>query len=341
MKRFWLPTAVVAAALSVSASMSGAADFYNGKTITLNVGSGAGGGFDTYARTVGLFLGKHIPGNPTIKVVNRPGAGGRKNANLLYIRDAKDGTVIGLLGPWLVLEPLWEQTGVQFDPPKFNWLMSLAQETSTCIFWKRSGIESIEDLIKKKKANSGASGPTSSMASDIKVLNSVLGLDINLIVGFKGSRRAFLAAERGELDGLCGLWYSSVQSRYMGPINEGRAKIILQLGNRRHPQMKDVPFLADVAKDLPDVDKKALSLIFSQMDMARPFIAPPGVPKDRVEILRKAFAAVVKDPEFQVRAKKTKLAIEPVSGAQIQQQLAAMYAFPKEVVARARQIIGR
>ena len=338
--KFW-KLAVGAAALTIAGGSAHAEDFYKGKTLSIFVGSGAGGGFDTYARTVSKYLGKHIPGNPTISVVNRPGAGGRGNANLLFVKDPKDGTAIGLMGPWLVQEPLWQQPGIQFDPPKFNWIISLARETSTCTWWKRSGIESIQDLITKKKSVSGASGPTSSMAGDIKVLNAALGLDINLIVGFKGSRRAFLAAERGELDGLCGIWYSSMQSRYMAPIKEGRAKIILQLGNHKHPKMKDVPFLYDVAKDLTPVDRKALELIFAQMDMARPFAAPPGVPKERVAILRKAFNDLVKDPDFQALAKKTKLDIEPVSGEDIEAQLKDMYSSPKNVIARARQIIGR
>ncbi|MFM1816463.1 MAG: hypothetical protein RLZ98_3158 [Pseudomonadota bacterium] len=334
--------AVAAASLTLTAP-AGAEDFFKGKTVNIFIGSGAGGGFDTYGRTVGQFLTKHIPGNPSILPVNRPGAGGRKNANLLYLRDPKDGTALGLLGPWLAQEPLWGQSGVQFEPAKFNWLITMAQDSSTCIWFKRGGVETIQDVIKKKTANVGASGPTSSLASDALILNAMLGLDIKVHVGFKGSRRAYMAAEAGEMDGTCGLWWASVKAQYMGPVNEGKANIILQLGNRRNPDLdkRGVPFLGDLIKDKPQVDKDALKLIFSQMDVARPFVAPPGVPADRVKLLRKAFMDTANDKEFVAAAEKRKIDIIPKSGEEVQKIVEEMYTYPKEVVARAKQIINR
>jgi len=336
-------TALALATVVVLAAPAGAADFYNGKVVSIYVGSGAGGGFDTYARAVGRHIASHIPGKPTIKVQNRPGAGGRGNANLVYNSDPQDGTVIGALGPWLALEPLWGQSGVQFDPPKFKWLLSLGREVSTCVFFNKSGVTDIKALIKKGKGEGlamGASGPTSAMASDAFLLRNALDLKINVIVGFKGSRRAFMAAEKGELDGNCGLWYSSVQSQYIGPVKEGRANLTLQLGLKPHPKLKNVPFLYDVAK-LPDLDRKAMDLVFTQMELARPYVAGPKVPTDRVNTLRKAFIDMSKDSAFLATAKKLKLDIDVVSGGEIQDLLAKAYAQPKEVVARARKLIER
>ncbi|MFM1816462.1 MAG: hypothetical protein RLZ98_3157, partial [Pseudomonadota bacterium] len=317
-------------------------DFYKGKSVSIFIGSGAGGGFDTYGRTVGQFLGKHIPGKPNIVPVNRPGAGGRGNANLLYIRDPKDGTALGLLGPWLALEPLWGQKGVQFEPAKFNWLITMSQETSTCLWWKKSGVSTIQELIAKKTATTGASGPTSSQASDAYVLNNVLDLNIKILLGFKGTRDVYLASERGEIDGACGLWWASVKSQYMEAIDNGRANIILQLGNRRHPELdkRGVPFLGDLIKDKPQIDRDALSIIFSMMDVARPFVAPPGVPADRVKLLREAFMATAKDPEFIAEATKRKLDLDPKGGEEVQKIVEAMYKHPKQTVERAKKMIN-
>lgn len=333
-------TLAAAGASALLAAPALSADFYKGKSVSIYVGSGAGGGFDTYARAVGRHLAKHIPGKPNVKVQNRPGAGGRGNANLIYASDPQDGTAIGAIGPWLALEPLWGQKGVKFDPPKFKWLISLGREVSTCVFFNKSGITDVKAMQKKGKVIMGASGPTSAMASDAHIIATALGLKLNLIVGFKGSRRAFMAAEKGELDGNCGLWYSSLQSRYMGPVKEGKANVTLQLGRKPHPKLKDVPFLYDVVK-VPELDRKAMDLVFTQMDLARPYILGPKVPEAQVKIMRKAFADLAKDPEFLATAAKLKINIDVVPGEEIQELLQKAYTQPKDVVARARKIINR
>jgi tripartite-type tricarboxylate transporter receptor subunit TctC len=315
-------------------------DFYKGKTVSIFVGSGAGGGFDTYARLVGRHLGAHIPGKPLIKVQNRPGAGGRGNANLIYNSDPQDGTVIGALGPWLSLEPLWGQSGVKFDPPKFQWLMSLGREVSTCVFFNKSGVTDVKALMKKPKVAMGTSGPTSPMASDALILAHALKFKLNLVSGFKGSRQAFMASERGELDGNCGLWYSSLQAQYMGPVTRGVANVTLQLGRQPHPKLKGVPFLYDVVK-LSEIDRKAMDLVFTQMELARPYVFGPKVPQERTAVIRKAFLDMTKDPTFMATANKMKLEIEIVKGEEIQNLLAKAYAESKDVLAAARKIINR
>ncbi|MFM1816885.1 MAG: hypothetical protein RLZ98_3580 [Pseudomonadota bacterium] len=331
--------AAVAAAGFAVASPAAAADFYKDKTLTITVGFGAGGGFDTYMRTVAQYLGRHIPGKPAIKPVNRPGAGGRIDANLLYVKDPKDGTHIALLGPWLVTEPLYGAKGVEFDPTKFNWLISTARDVSTCMFWKRSGITSYEELRKKKQVTVGSTGNTATTTTDALLINAIFGTNIKVIHGFKGTNDGFLAAERGELDGMCGMWVSSVKSRYSAPLDAGAATVILQLGTWRHPQFPKATHIIEDLKPKGD-DLEVIKLVLAQLDMARPFAAPPGVPADRVAILRKAFADVVKDPDFLAEAKKRKLDVIPVSPDSIQSQIAEMYKAPKPVVERARKILG-
>ncbi len=335
-----LSRAAALAAVCLVFSPAYGEDFYKGKTISIFVGSGAGGGFDTYARAVGRHLGNVIPGKPFVKVQNRPGAGGRGNANLLFNTDPQDGTVIGALGPWLALEPLWGQPGVKFDPPKFHWLISLGREVSTCVFFNKSGVTDIEALKKKGKVAMGTSGPTSPMSSDALLIAHALNLKLNLVSGFKGSRQAFMASEQGELDGNCGLWYSSLQAQYMGPVKEGKANVTLQLGRKPHPGLKGVPFLYDVVK-LSDVDRKAMDLVFTQMELARPYVAPPKTPADRVAILRKAFLDLAKDPEFLGTAAKMRLEVEVVRGEEIQNLLTQAYGESKEVVEKAKKLINR
>lgn len=330
----WLGLALPASAAPVLAD-----DFFKDKTITISIGSGVGGGFDTYARTVAQFLGRHIPGNPTIKPVNRPGAGGRANANLLYLSDPRDGTHIGILGPWLVTEPLLDMPGVHFDVTKFNWLMSTAKDVSTCMFWKKSGIKTFQDLVNKPEVTVGASGPTAVTATDAYLLNAIFGTRMKVILGFKGTAEGVLAAERGELDGHCGMWVSSVTSRYMDIIKRGDATVVVQLGSWRHPEF---PKATHILEDLKpsETDRQAIKLVFAQLDMARPFVAPPGVPADRVAILRTAFEAMVKDQEFLAEAKRRRLEVIPVTGAEIESQIKDLYATPKSVVARVKKIMG-
>lgn len=314
-------------------------DFYKGKTITISTGFGVGGGFDQYVRAVAQFLGNHIPGNPLVRPSNRPGAGGRTDANLLYSVDPKDGTVIALLGPWIATEPLFGVQGANFEATGFNWLISTARDVSTCIFFKRSGVSSWDDLKKKGEVTVGSSGPTTFQTTDALLLNAIFGTRIKVVHGFKGSNEGWLAAERGELDGGCGMWGSSVASSFMAPLSSGEATAVVQLGSWRHPLFPRAVHVFEDLKPSPE-DAQALRLVLTQLDMARPFVAPPGVPAERVKILREAFEALVKDAAFLEVAKQRKLDVAPVSGERVQQLIAEMYATPRPIVERVKKIIG-
>ena len=327
-----------AATLAMQPGPAAADEFFKDKTITLSIGSGVGGGFDIYARTVAQFLGRHIPGNPTIRPVNRPGAGGRGSASLLYAVDPKDGTYIGLLGPWLVIEPLFGVQGPEFDPTRLNWLMSTARDVSACMFWKRSGVTAFDDL-RKREVSVGASGPTAITATDAYVLNAVFGTRIKVVLGFKGTAETIMAAERGEVDGSCGMWISSVTSRYMRPLQAGEATLVVQLGMWRHPMFPKVPHILEDLSP-PAEDRAAIRLLYAQLDMARPFAAPPGVPAERVALLRAAFERLVVDKDFLAEADKRALEVVGVPGTRIEALIREMYATPKPIVERAKRMSG-
>lgn len=336
-RRLSLVSAIAAASIAMVTS-AGAQDFYQGKTLTISTGFGSGGGFDNYMRLVSQYLSSHIPGNPLVKPVNRPGAGGRMDANVHYSADPKDGTHIALLGPWIATEPLLGVPGANFDATKFNWLISAARDVSTCMFWKRTGILSFADLVKKGEVSIGSTGPTSVTTTDALLLNAIFGTKIKVIHGFKGTNDAFLAAERGEMDGACGMWVSSVTSSYMAPIKSGEASVIVQLGTWRHPTFPNATHVLEDLKPSPE-DAQVIRVVLAQLDMARPFVAPPGVPAERVAILRKAFESLVKDPAFLATAKQRGLEVVPVSGDRIQEMITAIYATPKPIIERVKKII--
>jgi len=334
--RLALATASFVCALSGSPAFA-QADFYRGKTISVDIGADVGGGFDAYGRVIAEFLGRHVPGSPTVTPQNRPGAGGRVTANWLYNVAPKDGTSIGVFGGWIAFEPMWGIAGVQFDATKFNWLGNANREVTTCGFWNRGKGSSL-DSLKAAETLVGSYGATTSMTQDAIALNALLGTKIKIIHGYKGTRDVVLAAERGEVDGSCGLWMSSVKSSYQKYLDTGELRIVVQMGLERHPELPNVPNAADMITS--DDDRQAFNLIFGQLEVARPVAAPPGVPAERVAILRKALAATFADPEFVATATKRGLEIRPLDGERMQTFVQEIYAAPKPVVARVTKMMG-
>jgi tripartite-type tricarboxylate transporter receptor subunit TctC len=313
------------------------ADFFKGKTISVDIGADVGGGFDAYGRVIAEFLGRHVPGNPVVTPQNRPGAGGRVSANWLYNVAPKDGTVIGVFGGWIAFEPLWGIAGVQFDATKFNWLGNANREVTTCGFWNRSKAGSL-DALRAVEALVGSYGPTTSMTQDAVALNALIGTRIRVIHGYKGTRDVVLAAERGEVDGSCGLWMSSVKSQYQKYLDSGELRLVVQMGMERHPELPKVPNASDFISS--QEDRLAFNLIFGQLEVARPVAAPPGVPADRVAILRKALADTLSDPEFVATATKRGLEVRPLGGEKMQAFVEGIYSSPQPVVQRVRKMMG-
>jgi tripartite-type tricarboxylate transporter receptor subunit TctC len=339
MRKHWLSTLIgiigMAFALAVTpASAQSVEDFYKGKTVTVFVGYSAGGGYDTYARTVARHIGKHIPGNPSVIVKNRAGAGSMLLTNELYNILPKDGTVIGIIGRGLPMEPLFGTPEAKYDPSKFTWLGSSNNEVSVCVSWHTSPVKKWEDLLTTPLIV-GGTGPGADTDTFPRIMNNLLGTKLKLVTGYPGGNDVLLAMERGEVEGRCGYSWSSAKARKADWLAEGKLNILVQMSTGKHEDLPDVPLIMDLAKT--QADKDALELIYARQEFGRPFLAPPGVPADRAEALQTAFMETMKDPEFLEDAKKQDLEINPVSGKRVGELIAKIYRAPKEVVMLARE----
>ncbi|NQV55422.1 MAG: hypothetical protein HQ503_06150 [Rhodospirillales bacterium] len=347
MQAFLRRMAVIAAFGSVIAAAPGAAnaqsvaDFYKGKTITLNIGYGAGGGYDTYARVLARHLGNHIPGNPTVVPKNMPGAGSLRAANYVYNATPKNGTNLLVFASSTALEPMFGggKSKAKFDPTKFSWIGNMNQETFSCGVWKTSGIKSFDDLIKAKGISFGATGPAAITSQHITVFNNLAGTNIKIIHGYKGTKGINLAMQQGEVQGSCGLAKSSIQSRWQKFIDKGDLKIVVQLGLKKDPFFGDAAHVFDYAKS-PEA-RKAMEIIFGRAVLGRPLAAAPEIPADRKAALRKAFVDTMNDPAFKADAKKTKIKLNWQNGADVDQTLAGLLAAPTAAVALAKKAMGR
>ena len=332
-------TVCVAAALAglLAFAATGAdaqnADYFRGKSISLIFGGGIGGGYDTYARMLQPHYAKHIPGNPRIIVKSVPGAGTLVAANYLYEIAPADGTEIGTVGSGTATAALLESTNVRLDPRKFVWLGSMTSDVSVALSWHTTGIASIQDTFKRKMIVGGG-GPTSGNVIFPLLLNRLLGTQFEIITGYKSSGEAMLAVERGELDGIISWNYSSIRASRLYLVQEKKIHLLLQFALGRHEELPDVPLVTDLARN--DEERAVLELIFARQEMGRPFLAPPATTPAVAKILRDAFDATMKDPEFLADMAKRKIEISrPMSGAQIDAMIARFYAFPAAVVEKA------
>ena len=325
--------AVVPASL---AAAQDAAAFYAGKNLELYIGYSVGGGYDLYARTIARHIGKHIPGNPTVVVKNMEGAGSLRLANWLYNVAPKDGTVFGTIGRGTPFDPLLGHKGASFDATKFTWIGSANHEVSVCVAWHTSGVVKFEDLL-TKELTVGGTGSAADTDQFPKIVNGVLGTKMRVITGYPGGNDVGLAMERGEVKGRCGWSWSSVKSTHPAWLAEKKINVLVQLALAKHPDLPDVPLITDLAKT--DEQRQVLKLIFARQVMGRPYLAPPALPKDRVDTLRKAFMDTMRDPEFLADAEKSQLEINPVSGDEIEKLVKEVYATPPEVVQKAAQFL--
>jgi tripartite-type tricarboxylate transporter receptor subunit TctC len=313
------------------------ADFYRGKTIDLMIGYSVGGGYDVYARLIAKHLGKHIPGNPTVTPKNMEGAGSLRLANWLYNVAAKDGHVFGTIGRGTGFDPLLGSKTAQFDGTKFNWIGSANDEVSVCVVWNgRSKVTKFDDLLTQELAV-GGTGAAADTDQFPRIINGVLGTKMKIITGYPGGNDVNLALERGEVDGRCGWSWSSVKSTRANWMSEKKITILMQLSLAKHPDLPDVPLIVDLTKN--EEQRQILKLIFARQALGRPFLAPPGVPADRVAMLRKAFMDTMADKEFLAEADKAQLEITPVAGDQIQKLVAEVYQTPAAVAHKAAEIL--
>jgi len=311
------------------------ADFFRGKTISLLIGFGPGGEDDLWARTVARHMMTHIPGNPNVVPVHTPGSGGLLVANRLYNTSAKDGTVLGMINRGIVFEPLLGGQGTQFDALKLNYIGSPGRDTTVCAARKDATVQSMQDLY-SKELSVGGTGSGADTAIYPEFLAALLGMKFKLVKGYQGSHEIQLAMERNEVQGIC-LAYDSLSRGTLA--RTGAINVLLQAALTPDPRVKDAPMVIDAARSVED--RKALELFFARAAMGRPFVAPPGVPVDRLATLRAAFEAAVADPAFLEDAKKQNLNVVPVSAREMTEVVKRAYATPPEVVRRTIRALGR
>ena len=309
--------------------------FFARKTITISIGYTAGGSYDLYGRLVARHLGKHIPGQPNIVPQNREGAGSLRAAIYLYNAAPKDGTVIGTFSRSMSVAPLL--TEAPFDATKFTWIGSTSTDVNLCMTWGTTPIKTWNDML-TRPSTLGGLGAGADPDIFALMFRNVFGAKIKLVTGYPGTNDVALAMERGEVDGMCGVSWSTVQTRHLDWLQAKKVNIPVQAGLTKAPDLPDVPIVTDLVKDPEQM--QMVRLILASQAMARPFVAPPGIPEDRKRALIDAFDKTMKDPEFLAEAQKMKADINPVSAAEIDRLLAEVYKTPKDVVAKATKAIA-
>ena len=308
-----LPALALAAVLAAAmpAQAQSVEEFYKGKSITLAIGFTPGGGYDLYARHLARHMGKHIPGHPTIVPQNMAGAGSLRAANFIYSAAPKDGTAFGTFARTTGLNPLLE-SGATFDGTKFTWLGSVTNDISLCVTWHTSKANTWENFL-KVPTTLGGQAPSSEPDIFANLYKNVFGAPIKLVAGYPGTNEITLAMERGEVDGLCGLSWSTIKTRHLAWLKEKKINLLVQAAFKKDPEIGNVPLVMDLTKDTEKL--QILKLILAAQEMARPFAAPPGIPRDRAAALIAAFDATMKDPDYLADAKKSRIDVNPVSGA--------------------------
>jgi tripartite-type tricarboxylate transporter receptor subunit TctC len=337
-ERLWLTLCLIASfAFVPPARAQSVEDFYRGKSISLIIGFSVGGGYDLYARHLARHMSKHIPGKPAIVPQNMTGAGSLRAANFIYSAAPKDGTAIGTVTRSTGINPLLE-SGATFDGTKFAWIGSVTNEISTCITWRNSAVKTLGDFL-EKPLTLGGQGPSSDPDMFANIYRNVFGAKIKLVSGYPGTNEITLAMERGEVDGICGLSWGTIKTRHAQWLKEKKINLIVQASFKKDPELRDIPLIMDLVKT--QEQRQILSPFLAAQEMARPFIAPPGIPEDRKAALRTAFDDTMKDPEYLADAQRLKIEVNPVSGQEIDRMLAELYATPKEIFHKASQAITK
>jgi tripartite-type tricarboxylate transporter receptor subunit TctC len=331
-----LPTALVTSLGLVAATPAGAQiPSLAGKNVTMLIGFGPGGGYDLWGRVVARHIGKHLPGTPSVIPTNMPGGGSFNAANHIYTIAPKDGTVLGIIARDAALGPLTGAAGARFDPLKINWIGTPTTETNVCIASDKAKVKTVKDLFETELII-GNTGVGTGTYSYPKALNGLIGTKFKLISGFPSSSDVFLAMERGEVDGICES-LDSVTGKRPDWISSKKVNVLFQGGVEPSPELKDVPFVLDLAKN--DEQKQAIEFLYAGQGIGRPFVAPPDMPADRLKMLRDAFSATMKDPEFIADAKKQKLDVDPQDGEHLAALIKKIYATPKPVVEKVSELV--
>jgi tripartite-type tricarboxylate transporter receptor subunit TctC len=334
----WIVSALAAVVLAASTSSAQAqANFYGGKSVSLVVGYTSGGGYDVVARLLARHMPDYIPGKPTFVVQNMPGAGSLKAMNFLYAAAPKDGLTFGTVGRGIPVEPLLSNKDAQFDVAKMHWIGSTSAETSVCAAWHTAKIKTWADMQAREFTAAGE-GPASDADIFSAALKNAFGAKIRLVTGYPGGAEMALAIEREEVEGRCGWSWSSIKSTRPTWVPEKKLIPFLVLSLRKNPELPDVPVITEFANA---EQMQLLKLFLSRQEMGRPFAAPPGVPSERIAILRKGFDDTMKDQTFIAEMVKNKLEVSPMTGQEVAAMLAEIYTMPTAVADQARDIVEK
>jgi tripartite-type tricarboxylate transporter receptor subunit TctC len=336
MKRAVLVLSFVAGFCAPALAQQSVADFYKGKTVRVVVGVSVGSGYDVTARVLQRHLGKHIPGNPTVIVQNQPGAGSITMVNQLFANGPFDGTVMGAPFNGLPTTPLLQPTGVRFDPNKMSWIGSTNRETQITYMWHTAPVTTFAEIAKTEVVT-GAQAPGTTQYDYPMLANAVFNYKFKVVTGYKSTQDIHLAMERGEIHGNGSTNYTTLQALNGDWLKEKKVNIIAQWAMKKHPDLPNVPMVLDIAKT--EADRQALELVIARLEYGRPFFVPPGVPAERVQALRRAFDATMKDPEFLADATKLKLEIDAITGEQAQELIARVNRTPAPTAERVRRAL--
>ena len=308
------------------------AAFFKGKTLRLIVGIGVGSGYDINARLLARHMAAHIPGQPTIIVQNQPGAGSLTMTNALYNTGPYDGTVMGASFNGMPTTPLLQPAGVRFDPVKLNWLGSTNRETQAMYVWHTAPVQKLDDA-KAKETIVGAQAPGSTQFDYPVLANQLFGFKFKVVTGYESTPKIHLAMESGEVHGTIANW-STLKAINTNWITEKKIRILAQWALKKNPELAEVPLFLDRAQS--DAERAALRLMLARLEYGRPFFLPPNVPPARLEALRRAFDATMKNPVYLAEADKLKIEVDPLSGEEVTALVEQVSRTPAETVARVR-----
>jgi tripartite-type tricarboxylate transporter receptor subunit TctC len=330
--------ALLASLLAPAAHGAGVEDFYKGKTVSLVIGYSVGGGYDLYGRLVARHIAKHIPGMPTIVPQNLTGAGSMRAASFLSTAAPRDGSVFGTFGRTIATTPLLMPTSAPLDATRLTWLGSVTNEVSLCVTWHASPVKTWADAL-DKSITLGGEGTGADPDVYALLYKNVFGAKWKLVTGYHGTNDTVLAMERGEVDGLCGLSWSTLTSRHPQWLTGKSVNIINQAALKKQPELPDVPLATELTRDPEKL--QILKLFLASQEFARPFAAPPDIPADRKKVLITAFERTMRDPEFLAEAAKLGMDVNPLSAQAVTDLIAELYATPRPVIEKAAQAMAK
>jgi tripartite-type tricarboxylate transporter receptor subunit TctC len=324
-------TALALAAILPAIAPAQAEDFYKGRTISLIIASNASGGYDTYGRLLGRYLPRHLAGNPSVVPQNMPGAGGVRGANYIYAVAPKDGTTIGIFDQAVFLDQLLGIPGLRGDVRNFNWVGRMASNSAVLVAWHTAAVKKIEDAFTHELI---VAAPGSSSRLNWTALNAITGTKLKLLTGYEGPATSKVAMERGEVEAISQPW-GVLKAEDPEWLADHKVNLLLQTGIEKNVGLEDLPRMVDLAKN--DEDRRLLEIFASPSVVGRSFVAPPGLPKERVDELRKAFRAVATDPDFVAEVARMKLDLDPLPGDQLQ-AVFTKADYPPALLQRAREV---